>query len=106
MTTPENKRALRSFIGMIYYYRNMWKKRSESMHRTLRTDIIARNQLMLSKVYTTCIQNKVFCSKEFVAYYITKVFACSEMYVNINMHTVIPKVFCLRISSLIFNIKF
>ena len=29
MTTPKNRRALHSFIGMINYYRDMWKKRSE-----------------------------------------------------------------------------
>ena len=29
MATPKNRRALRSFIGMINYYRDMWKKCSE-----------------------------------------------------------------------------
>ena len=29
MATPKNRKALRSFIGMINYYRDMWKKRSE-----------------------------------------------------------------------------
>ena len=31
MTTPKNRRALHSFIGMINYYRNRWKKRSEML---------------------------------------------------------------------------
>ena len=29
MATPKNRKKLRSFIGMINYYRDMWKKRSE-----------------------------------------------------------------------------
>ena len=29
MTTPKNRRDLRSFMGMIKYYRDMWKKHSE-----------------------------------------------------------------------------